>query len=71
MKLLEERIRKDGEVLDGNVLKINFFLNYQVDPQLMMEVGRNLSVYSKTKKLLKFLLVKLQELLLVLWLHIN
>lgn len=40
LKLLEERIRKDGEVLDGDVLKINSFLNHQVDPQLMMEVGK-------------------------------
>ena len=39
MKLLEERIRKDGEVLDGDVLKINSFLNHQVDPELMMQVG--------------------------------
>lgn len=39
MKLLEERIQKDGEVLDGNVLKINSFLNHQVDPQLMMAIG--------------------------------
>ena len=40
MKLLEERIKRDGEVLDGNVLKINSFLNHQVDPKLMMEVGK-------------------------------
>lgn len=39
MKLLEERIKKDGEVLDGDVLKINSFLNHQVDPQLMMQCG--------------------------------
>lgn len=40
MKLLEERIRRDGEVLDGDVLKINSFLNHQVDPELMMEIGK-------------------------------
>ena len=40
MKLLEDRIRKDGQVLPGDVLKINSFLNHQVDPQLMMEVGK-------------------------------
>ena len=32
MKLLEDRIRNDSEVLPGNVLKINSFLNHQVDP---------------------------------------
>ncbi|CCI85124.1 Xanthine phosphoribosyltransferase [Lactobacillus pasteurii DSM 23907 = CRBIP 24.76] len=40
VKLLEERIRRDGEVLDGDVLKINSFLNHQVDPELMMEIGK-------------------------------
>ncbi|WP_040473330.1 xanthine phosphoribosyltransferase, partial [Lactobacillus gigeriorum] len=39
MKLLEDRIRRDGEVLDGDVLKINSFLNHQVDPELMMAIG--------------------------------
>ncbi|MCT0164457.1 xanthine phosphoribosyltransferase [Lactobacillus helveticus] len=39
MKLLEDRIKKDGEVLDGDVLKINSFLNHQVDPQLVMQCG--------------------------------
>ncbi|PAW06137.1 xanthine phosphoribosyltransferase [Lactobacillus helveticus] len=39
MKLLEDRIKKDGKVLDGDVLKINSFLNHQVDPQLMMQCG--------------------------------
>ena len=35
MKLLEERIKKDGVVLPGNVLKVNQFLNHQIDPELM------------------------------------
>ena len=35
MKLLEDRIRQDGTVLPGNVLKVDNFLNHQVDPQLM------------------------------------
>ncbi|MPW14576.1 xanthine phosphoribosyltransferase [Lactobacillus helveticus] len=39
MKLLEDRIKKEGEVLDGDVLKINSFLNHQVDPQLMIQCG--------------------------------
>lgn len=39
MQLLEERIRRDGKVLPGNVLKINSFLNHQVDPALMMALG--------------------------------
>ena len=31
MKLLEERIRKDGTVKAGNVLKVDSFLNHQMD----------------------------------------
>jgi len=70
LKLLEERIRKDGEVLDGDVLKINSFLNHQVDPELMMQVGEEFKRL-KMKRSLKFLPVKLQELHLVLWQLIN
>ena len=40
MQLLENRIRQDGEVLPGNILKINSFLNHQIDPQLMMAIGK-------------------------------
>ncbi|AKP65367.1 adenine guanine phosphoribosyltransferase-like protein [Levilactobacillus koreensis JCM 16448] len=39
MKLLEDRIRQDGTVLPGNVLKVDNFLNHQIDPQLMDELG--------------------------------
>lgn len=39
MKLLEDRIKRDGTVLPGDVLKVDNFLNHQVDPQLMYEMG--------------------------------
>ncbi|MBC1334317.1 xanthine phosphoribosyltransferase [Listeria booriae] len=39
MKLLEEHIRKHGTVLSGNVLKVDTFLNHQIDPTLMQAVG--------------------------------
>ena len=39
MKLLEDRIRQDGTVLPGNVLKVDNFLNHQVDPRLMDQLG--------------------------------
>lgn len=31
MKLLEERIKKDGIIKEGNVLKVDSFLNHQMD----------------------------------------
>lgn len=40
MKLLEERIRKDGVVKPGNVLKVDSFLNHQMDVELFNEMGK-------------------------------
>lgn len=39
MRLLEERIKKDGQVLGEDVLKVDNFLNHQVDPELMAAMG--------------------------------
>lgn len=40
MKLLEERIRRDGTVKSGNVLKVDSFLNHQMDIELFNEMGK-------------------------------
>ena len=40
MKLLEDRIRKDGIVKDGDVLKVDSFLNHQMDVELFREMGK-------------------------------
>ena len=40
MKLLEERIRKDGRVKAGNILKVDSFLNHQLDVELFNEMGK-------------------------------
>ena len=40
MNFLEERILKDGIVKEGNVLKVDSFLNHQMDVALMDEIGR-------------------------------
>ena len=40
MKLLEERIRRDGPVKEGNVLKLDSFLNHQMDIDLFNEMGK-------------------------------
>lgn len=39
MKLLEERIKKDGIVKPGNVLKVDSFLNHQMDVELFNEMA--------------------------------
>ena len=39
MQLLEDRIRKDGKVREGNVLKVDSFLNHQMDIRLFDQIG--------------------------------
>lgn len=40
MKLLEERIAKDGVAIGTDILKVDMFLNHQVDPILIDEMGK-------------------------------
>ena len=40
MKLLEERILKDGHILGDNILKVDSFFTHQVDFSLMREIGK-------------------------------
>ncbi len=40
MKQLEQKILEAGIVLNENVLKVDSFLNHQVDPQLMLSIGQ-------------------------------
>ena len=40
MKILEDRIRRDGVVKAGNVLKVDSFLNHQMDVELFNEMGK-------------------------------
>lgn len=40
MVLLEDRIRRDGKILDGGILKVDSFLNHQMDVGLYREMGR-------------------------------
>ena len=42
MKILEDRILKDGKVFSGNVLKVDSFLNHQLDVKLLSEMGAEL-----------------------------
>lgn len=42
MKLLEDRILKDGKIFEGNVLKVDSFLNHQLDIKLLSAIGAEL-----------------------------
>ncbi len=43
MKALEEKILKEGKILDGGVLKVSNFLNQQIDVSFLMEMGREMA----------------------------
>lgn len=58
MKLLEERIRQDGLVLPGNVLKVNQFLNHQIDSKLMHDIGEEFARLFSGEKITKILTVE-------------
>lgn len=40
MQILKDRINKDGKILEGNVLKVNGFLNHQIDIDLLNDMGK-------------------------------
>lgn len=39
MKLLEQRILRDGRIKPGGILKVDSFLNHQIDPSLLYEMA--------------------------------
>ena len=58
MKLLEKRIRKDGEVKEGNVLKVDSFLNHQMDIELFNEMGKEFRRLFPSEKINKILTIE-------------
>ncbi len=58
MKLLEERIRKDGVVKEGNVLKVDSFLNHQMDIDLFSEMGKEWKRLFADKEINKILTIE-------------
>lgn len=40
MDALKQKILNEGQVLPGNVLKVDHFLNHQIDPELMYQIGQ-------------------------------
>lgn len=58
MKELEERIKKDGRVLGKDVLKVDSFLNHQIDPMLMERMGEEFYEHFKDAGINKILTVE-------------
>ena len=58
MNFLEERILKDGIVKEGNVLKVDSFLNHQMDIALLDEMGKEFYKRFEGKKITKILTIE-------------
>lgn len=58
MKLLEERIRRDGIVREGNVLKVDSFLNHQMDVTLFEEMAKEWKRLFSGKQINKILTIE-------------
>ena len=58
MNFLEERIVKDGIVKAGNVLKVDSFLNHQMDISLMEEIGREFKRRFADKNITKVMTIE-------------
>ncbi|WP_418390465.1 xanthine phosphoribosyltransferase [[Clostridium] scindens] len=58
MNFLEERILKDGIIKDGNVLKVDSFLNHQMDIALFNEIGKEFKKRFEGKKINKILTIE-------------
>lgn len=58
MNFLEERIQKDGKVKPNNVLKVDSFLNHQMDISLMEEIGREFHRRFADKKITKVMTIE-------------
>lgn len=58
MQLLEERIRKDGIIREGNVLKVDSFINHQMDIELFREMAKEWKRKFEGKKINKILTIE-------------
>lgn len=58
MKLLKNRIERDGKVVSGNILKVDSFLNHQIDGELMKEIGLEFKERFTNEKITKVLTIE-------------
>lgn len=58
MKELEKRIQADGRMLGKDILKVDSFLNHQIDPQLMQDMGKEFARLFASQGVTKILTVE-------------
>lgn len=57
-QLLKDRIRKDGKIKEGNVLKVDSFLNHQMDVKLFQEIGKEFKRRFADEEITKILTIE-------------
>ena len=58
MQLLKDRIRKDGKIKERNVLKVDSFLNHQMDVKLFQEIGKEFKRRFADEEITKILTIE-------------
>ncbi|MCT4621091.1 MAG: xanthine phosphoribosyltransferase [Marinisporobacter sp.] len=58
MKLLQEKIKAEGEVLSETILKVDSFLNHQIDAKLMLEIGKVFAERFKNEGITKVITIE-------------
>lgn len=58
MQLLKDRIRKDGKIKEGNVLKVDSFLNHQMDVKLFQKIGKEFKRRFADEEITKILTIE-------------
>lgn len=58
MDLLKQKIQSEGKVLSNQVLKVDSFLNHQIDPVLMVEIGKEFARRFQSERITKVLTIE-------------
>lgn len=58
MKLLKEKIIKDGDLLNGQIIKVDSFLNHQIDVDVLNEIGKEFYNRFESQKVDKILTIE-------------
>ena len=58
MELLKQRILKDGKVIGDDILKVDSFLNHQIDTALLFEIGKEFHRLFKDQNINKILTIE-------------
>lgn len=58
MKLLEEKVLKEGVAVNENILKVDGFINHQIDTELMQAIGEDFAEHFKNKGITKVITIE-------------